>query len=88
MSVKKITIDDVRKIVAEELLREFSLTDERLAKAAAEFGSVLGGRPDIAQAVADVLKAKEYTASAEALMAAYQKSQNELDMEYSLHYPE
>ena len=88
MSVKKITIDDVKKIVAEELLREFALTDQRLSKVAAEFGSMLGGRPDIAKAIAGVLSDKQYTASAEALMAAYQESQAELDMEYSLHYPE
>ena len=74
-----------RQIIIEELLKE---SDERAASGAEALGSSLGGRPDIAMAIEAVLKEKGLPKSAAALMKAYKSSQAEMDMEYSLHYPE
>ena len=74
-----------RQIIIEEILKE---NDERAASGAESLGSSLGGRPDVAMAIEAVLKEKGLPKSAAALMKAYKASQAEMDMEYSLHYPE
>jgi len=74
-----------RQIIIEEILRE---NDERAASGAESLGSSLGGRPDVAMAIEAVLKEKGLPKSAAALMKAYKSAQAEMDMEYSLHYPE
>ena len=55
---------------------------------AAALGDALGGRPDVAMAIEAVLKEKDLPKSAAALIKAYKSAQAEMDMEYSLHYPE
>lgn len=76
-----------RQIILEELLKERRI-DDMASEAAAALGDALGGRPDVAMAIEAVLKEKDLPNSAAALMKAYKASQAEMDMEYSLHYPE
>jgi len=84
----KITKKELKKIVKEELLKEFTYSDSSIAKKAAEFGAMLGGFPHLAKPIAKVLSENGFTKSAEALEQAYEQAQAAADEEYRLHYPE
>ena len=91
----KITKKQLRRIVKEvtsnekPVLKEFidfKRVDEQMKSAAADLGSYLGGRPDVAKAIKKALE-EVYPQSAKALYDAYEKDQSGLDQEYDLYYP-
>ena len=69
-------------------MKEFTTPREVIADAAAEFGKHFGGFPHLAKAFAKILEEDGRNEAAKALMDAYKKAQQAVDLEYSLHYPE
>jgi len=82
----KITRRQLRRIIKEEkakILRESIPGEEspKLRQAAADLGSLMAGQPPTAYAVADALKGR-YPGAAKDLLAAYNKAQAWIDLEY------
>ena len=88
MRKKMITKKELKNIVKEDFLKECTAPREAIAEAAAEFGRYFGGFPHLAKAFAKILEEDGRSDAAKALMDAYKKAQSEVDLEYSLHYPE
>jgi len=80
----KVTKRQLRKLIREEanLLNEDVATSDMIAKKAGELGALLGGYPHVANSVAQAFRDQKRPEAADALMAAYNKSQNWLDMMY------
>ena len=83
----KITKTQLRRIIREELFKEgpdWKANDEAMVPAAEIIGQRLVGRPDIAEAIAQLLgeegmQGPLYPKAAAALMQAFEESQSHLD---------
>ena len=83
---ERITRRQLRQVIKEEkakILRESIPGEEspKLRQAAADLGSLMAGQPPTAYAVADALKGR-YPGAAKDLLAAYNKAQAWIDLEY------